>query len=398
MAVMEAERSTVKSVNYKIIDVDTHLSEPEDLWTSRAPAKFKDRVPQVKVVDGEASWVIDGKHKVGLGASSFFHKDGRTATGIEYTGWRIADVLPSCYDTKARLAHMDEVGIHAQIIYPNVIGFGGQNTGKVDPELRLVSIQIYNDFMAELQETSGQRLLPMTALPWWDIDLAVKETLRMDDAGLRGININSDPHLHTSADGSKLPDLSDDYWAPLWEVCQDRNIPINFHIGASEQSMQLVDSAPWPSLKGGMMAALVGSMLFIDNSRVMANIIFSGMLDRYPKLKFVSVESGLGWVPFILEAIDHEYREVGTNVGTLDRLPSEFFKSNFYTCFWFERRDLTHMIRTVGVDNVLFETDFPHAICLYPIDDMDKAMSGLTEEEKTKVLSGNAAKVYNIAL
>jgi predicted TIM-barrel fold metal-dependent hydrolase len=139
-------------------------------------------------------------------------------------------------------------------------------------------------------------------------------------------------------------------------------------------------------------------MLFMNNGRVMGNLILSGVPQRFPKLKFVSVESGLGWVPFILEAIDHEYREVATNVGKLDRLPSEYFKTNFYTCFWFERRDLTHMIRAVGVDNVLFETDFPHAICLYPIDDMDKAMSGLTEEEKVKVLSGNAAKVYNIDL
>ena len=73
---------------------------------------------------------------------------------------------------------MDEAGIYAQIVYPNVIGFGGQNTAQVDPELRLVSTQIYNDAMAELQEESGDRLCPMALLPWWDIDAAVKETRR----------------------------------------------------------------------------------------------------------------------------------------------------------------------------------------------------------------------------
>jgi predicted TIM-barrel fold metal-dependent hydrolase len=397
MAVLEAERGKAKSVNYKIIDVDTHLSEPEDLWTSRAPAKFKDRVPQVAIVDGEPSWVIDGKHKVGLGASSFFHKSGKVATGIEYVNWRIADVLPSCYDTKARLAHMDEAGIYAQILYPNVIGFGGQNTGKVDPELRLVSIQIYNDFMAELQEQSGQRLLPMTALPWWDIDLAVKETVRMADAGLHGININSDPHLHITADGTPLPDLSHDYWAPLWELCQDRDIPINFHIGASEQSMKLVDSAPWPSLKGGMMAALVGSMLFIDNSRVMANIIFSGMLDRFPKLKFVSVESGLGWVPFMLESLDYQYNYL-TDRPNFDLTPSEYFKRNFYACFWFEKRDLSHLIERIGVDNCMFETDFPHPVSLHPepLDYIESGLAQLSDDARQKVMSGNASRVYNI--
>jgi predicted TIM-barrel fold metal-dependent hydrolase len=88
--------------------------------------------------------------------------------------------------------------------------------------------------------------------------------------------------------------------------------------------------------------------------------------------------------------------ETGKNAQLLKKMPSEYFASNFYACFWFERRDLSATIRKVGVDNVLFETDFPHPICLYPIDNMDAAMGGLTEEEKVKVLSGNAAKLYNI--
>ena len=86
------------------------------------------------------------------------------------------------------------------------------------------------------------------------------------------------------------------------------------------------------------------------------------------------------------------------NNGKLQRKPSEYFATNFYACFWFERRNLTQQIKAVGVDNVLFETDFPHPVCLYPIDDMDKAMAGLTESEKVKVLSGNAVKVYNISI
>ena len=100
-------------------------------------------------------------------------------------------------------------------------------------------------------------------------------------------------------------------------------------------------------------------MLFINNGRVMGNIILSGLLDRFTKLKFVSVESGIGWLPFLLEAIDCEYQEVGANNAKLQRKPSEYFTSNFHACFWFERRDLSHQIKTVGVDNVLFETDYP---------------------------------------
>ncbi|MCB2076836.1 MAG: amidohydrolase family protein, partial [Novosphingobium sp.] len=107
-------------------------------------------------------------------------------------------------------------------------------------------------------------------------------------------------------------------------------------------------------------------------------------------------ESGLGWIPFLLEAIDYQMSETGANACKLEKKPSEYFKSNFYACFWFERKNLVHDIRQLGVDNCLFETDYPHPICLYPVDNMDKALDGLTEEEKVKILSGNAARVYNL--
>jgi predicted TIM-barrel fold metal-dependent hydrolase len=382
----------------KVIDVDTHLSEPHDLWISRAPAKFKDRVPQVKMVNGIESWVIDGDKLIGLGANpaSCIKTDGSKYSGLDFLKVKLTDVHPSSYSAKERVKLMDATGIQAEIVYPNILGFGGQNAARVDDELRLVSVQIFNDAMGELQAESGQRMFPMALLPWWDPKLAVKEIERVHAMGLRGLNINSDPHTFTLADGAKLPDLGQSFWDPMWEVCQALDMSVNFHIGGSEQSMDWFGDQGWPGLPNDLRMALGGAMLFMNNGRVMGNLILSGIIDRFPKLKFVSVESGLGWVPFILEALDHEYKEVGVNQGKLERLPSEYFATNFYTCFWFERRDLTHMIRVVGVDNCMFETDFPHAICLYPIDDMDKAMSGLTEEEKIKVLSGNAAKVYKI--
>ena len=399
MATLAPEAEARTTAEVKVIDVDTHLSEPYDLWTSRAPAKFKDRVPQIGSVDGQRCWVIDGKHQLSIGASSFFHKDGHHADGLEYTKWNLEDVMPASYDLDARLALMDEVGIKAQIIYPNVCGFGGQHTGKVDPELRLVSTQIYNDAMIELQEESGQRLYPMTMIPWWDVDEAVKETRRAHAAGLRGININSDPHLHMDADGNPLPDLSQDYWDPLWELCEDQNIPVNFHIGASVQSMGWVEKAAWPCLKDGMMAAMVGSMLFVDNGRVLGNLIYSGLLDRFPKLKFVSVESGLGWVPFMLESLDYQFQSLITQ-SNLELRPSEYFRRNFYACFWFEKRDLSHLVEQIGIDNCMFETDFPHPVSLHPgpLEYIDEGLRSLDDAARRKVMGGNAAKLYDITV
>jgi predicted TIM-barrel fold metal-dependent hydrolase len=382
----------------KVIDVDTHLSEPHDLWRKRAPASLRDRVPQVKVVNGVRSWVIDGDKVMGAGASpsSTVARDGSKWPGLEFLTHQLEEVHPASYSARERIEMMDATGVTAQVMYPNVLGFGGQKAVMVDDELRLASVAIFNDAMAEFQAESGQRIFPMALLPWWDVRLAVKEIERAKAMGLRGVNINSDPHTFVGSGGTRLPSLAHDHWNPMWEACEALDMPVNFHIGGSEQSMDWFGQQGWPDMHSDLRAALGGAMLFLNNGRVMGNIILSGLLDRHPRLKFVSVESGIGWAPFLLEAIDHEYREVVAKGGKLQRLPSEYFKTNFHVCFWFERRDLSHTIRSVGVDNVLFETDFPHPICLYPIDNIDAALGDLREEEKVKVLSGNAARVYNI--
>ncbi|TAL02231.1 MAG: amidohydrolase [Rhodospirillaceae bacterium] len=399
MSTKTLERPQVQS-KLKIIDADTHLTEPHDLWIKRAPAALRDRVPQVKMHNGQRSWIIDGDKLIGLGAhpSSAIRKDGSKVRILDdFMHLKFEDIHPGSFDVKARLKVMDDNGIWAHIVYPNVLGFGGQASAKVDPALRLICVQIFNDAMAELQQESGQRLFPMALLPWWDIQEAVRETERAYKLGLRGININSDPHFHTDAQGEKIPDLASPHWDPLWEICQDLALPINFHIGASEQSMDWLGQQGWPSLSRSLQAGLGGAMLFFNNGRVMSNIIYSGALDRYPGLKFVSVESGIGWVPFMLEALEYQLAEIAEDMK-FGLTPKEYFKRNFYACFWFEKSDISNMIRSVGVDNVMFETDFPHPTGLYPIDNTELRLSSLTSEERAKVMSLNAAKLYNISL
>jgi predicted TIM-barrel fold metal-dependent hydrolase len=380
----------------KIIDADTHLSEPHDLWTSRATARMKDRVPRVKIVDGVRKWVIDDDIALSTGASpiSVIHKDGSKSRSLEFFDFQIEDVHAGSYDTAARLKVMDESNIFAQIVYPNVLGFGGQNAGKVDAELRIASIEIFNDAMAELQAGSSGRIFPMALLPWWDVKQSVRETERAKAMGLRGVNINSDPHLQKG-----IPDLADRHWDPLWETCAGLDMPVNFHIGASDSALDWFGSSYWPSESWDVRFVIGSSMLFFGNARVMANILMSGILDRHPTIKFVSVESGIGWIPFLLETLEYQLAEnaAGTHFALT---PAEYFARNVYSSFWFERRNIADSVRQVGVDNVMFETDFPHPTCLYP-DPLRYAASGLAaldQDARRKVLSGNAAKLYNIPL
>ncbi|GAA2311492.1 amidohydrolase family protein [Streptomyces violaceusniger] len=398
----------------KIIDVDTHLTEPGDLWTSRAPSKYRDLVPRVVHVknselakmgvfrpknteDSETSpvWMAGEDIPLGFaGGASVINKSNRKVRGADFVHWPLTEVSPAASLVEPRLTLMDEVGIWGQILYPNAVGFGGQAMAQIqDPELRLTVLRIWNDAMAEMQEQSGGRIMGLGITPWWDIDLAVAEVQRIHDLGLHGINTNADPH------NQGHPDLSEPYYAPFWDACESLDLSVNFHIGASVSQTSYAGNSPWPSLDWDTKIAMGSTMLYIYNARVISNIIYSGLLDRHPHLKIVSVESGVGWIPFILDALD--YQAVENNVDHLSMKPSDYFRRNIYACFWFESQgNFLNDISRLGIDNCMFETDFPHPTCLYPqpLNGIAKALgeNNVPWEDRVKLLSGNAAKVYNI--
>jgi uncharacterized protein len=393
---MSAASTSHPFADLRVIDADTHLTEPHDLWTARAPRTFADRVPRVEMVDGYEAWTVDGVFLSRASASSVVRRDGERCRGSDFIRWVFDDAHPAAYDVPTRLDVMDELGIWAQVVYPNIAGFGGQRFADVSDEaLRLLCVTIYNDAMVEMQEASGGRLFPMGLLPWWDVDASVAEAVRIAGLGLRGVNTTSDPQLHG------LPDLAERAWDPLWEVCSDLALPVHFHIGASETSFSWFGSSPWPSYHGDQKLAIGSAMMYLTNARVLANIIYSGMLERFPHLAIVSVESGIGWIPFVLESLDHQIAE--TAPGTMDYLsmaPSEYFRRQMYACYWFEQADVGHTLERLGADHVLFETDFPHPTCLYPdsLSHAAKGLAGVAPDVQRKVLQDNAAALYRIPL
>jgi uncharacterized protein len=380
-----------------IIDADTHLTEPHDLWTSRAPKGWEERLPRVVDIDGEATWVFDGARLFRAGAMGVVSRDGRKVPGTEFFRWVLDDVHPGAYSIPERLEVMDSLGIWAQIVYPNAVGLGSQRFVRAsDPDARLMAVKIYNDAMAEMQEASGGRLAPMGAIPWWDVAAAVGETERIDALGLHGINTTSAPQEHG------FPDLGDRHWDPVWEAASGCSLPVNFHIGASDSAMDWFGSSPWESLGADQKLGVGSAMLYLNNAKVLANLLYSGVLERFPALNVVSVESGVGWIPFVLEALDYGVGEMAP--GAMDYLsmaPSEYFRRQVYACFWFERAGLTGAIEALGAGHVLFETDFPHPTCTYP-DGLQIAAEALAQvkdrETRVGVMGGNAARLYHLPL
>jgi predicted TIM-barrel fold metal-dependent hydrolase len=385
------------SENTFVVDADSHWCEHPDLFTRLAPEKYKDRVPRVEEVDGERKWVFDGHVMGRFSAGGVVARDGsKSPSGPALEEWTIDEIHVGAYDPKVRLEVLDELGIDAQVIFPSTIGLGGQDLAFSDDDtLRRLTIELYNDAQAEIQADSNNRLLPLPLMPAWSVEACVAEAKRVAALGARGVNMTSDP------DDLGAPDLASTEWDPLWATCVEHQLPVHFHIGASVTGMTFYGRYPWPSHQRNVRLAIGGTLLFIGNARVVTNLILSGMFDRHPDLKMVSVESGCGWIPFILETLDYEMSENAPDeLRQMKKMPSEYFKSNLYATLWFENNfnRLPDLIETVGEDNILFETDFPHPTCLYPdpIERFEKKMSVLPEQVRKKIFGENARKLYRL--
>ena len=270
----------------RVIDTDTHLTEPHDLWTAQAPAALQDSMPHVVEVEGMPTWVIGDAELGRAGGGGVIGRDGSKINAQKgLFEWTIDDIHQGAYDPLARLEMMDEMGIWAEVLYPNVIGLGGQGIADVvkDEPFRLTLLQMYNDHMSGVQERSGHRLLPMGVLPSWSVDACVAEAERLDGLGFRGVNMTSDPQ------DLGAPDLASRDWDPLWATCAALELPVHFHIGASLTTMNFYGNYPWPSQQEDVALGIGGTLLFVGNARVVVNVICSGLLDRHP-----GAEDGVG--------------------------------------------------------------------------------------------------------
>ena len=376
--------------NRWFIDADTHITEPPGVWVDRVPERFRDRVPHVvRDADGIDQWVLDGAP---------FYKVGLTATA----GWpepfpggpkNYDECHPAAYDADARIEYMDGEGIWAQVLYPNVAAFGGQRFLTFpDDELKIVCVQAYNDFLRDWASADHRRLITIMSTPFWDIDAAVAEMARCADAGHRGILFTGEPHRFG------LPFLADRHWDPLWAAAQDLDLPVHFHIGSGDMASSFTPERI-AATGSASTYAYTSVEMFLKNGLQVADLLTSGILPRFPKLQFVSVESGVGWIPFVLEAVDHSYLEGRIDrTSEWDRMPSEYFATNVYACYWFETVATTEMLDILPVDRILFETDFPHPTCLYGNvhERMEESLAGVSQGAREKILWDNGADLYKI--
>ncbi len=378
------------------IDADTHITEPGDVWTSRLPQKFQDAAPRmVRRDDGFDMWQFGGAdRRIPVGATAV-------------AGWpepfpsipkNIDECPAAAYDAKARLAYMDEIGAWAMALYPNIGGFGSETfLGLNDPELMLACVRAYNDWLIEWIAPDPRRFIPVMATPFWDVAATVAEIERCRQMGHKAILFTSAPQ------DFGMPFIGDPHWNPVWDAAQDVGLPISLHIGSGDFQDQLMNPERFAAHGIGPTTVSGSMSILLTNGIQLMDVAMSGILPRNPRLRIVSVESGIGWLPFVKEALDHgfDYANVATERPEFTKHPSEYLREQVWACTFFEEFATKHCLDEIGADRVLFETDYPHPVCLYGKqvrEKIDAALGHLPPETRNRILFSNAAELYDVGM
>ncbi|ANQ71265.1 amidohydrolase family protein [Rhodococcus sp. 008] len=385
---------------YRVIDTDTHLIEPADLWTERLPKSWGSDVLHVKWDDKTQSdlWFFGDEPLKGAWTWANWnwkHFNSELHDGSGPT--RLEEAHPATYNVDERVKFMDSQGFEMQVLYPNLAGFDWKPfVNHPNPEVAMAHLRAYNDFQLEWVAKYPGRFIPMMVIPYWDVQASVAEIERLADSGFGGIVTTGAPHEHGHAP------LGSRKWDPLWKACQDAELSVSFHT-ASGDFRSMLEHNEDDGLTGGVRVAADGPHIYLANAVIVSDLLVSGVLARFPKLQFVSVESGIGWAPFVLDALDKRFQKNGvfrSHPEFGDMLPSDFFKRQVSLNFWFEELDDYH-IEMLGLKALMFETDFPHPTSFHrpTLDEnIELILAKQPEDVRRAVLWDNAAKLYGKAM
>ncbi|WP_432842241.1 amidohydrolase family protein [Dactylosporangium sp. CA-092794] len=392
----------------KIISVDDHVIEPPGLFERWLPRKYHERAPRVeRRMISRASRLYDGLVEDPDGDPGDVWFFGRSAyvlrrpililkdreTSAETRGNEPVtydEMHPGCYDPKARLEVMTDQHVEASLAFPTFPRFCGQALSEQttdDREFGLACVTAYNDFMVEEWcGDSGGRLIPLPVVPLWDSALAAAEIRRNAARGVRAVAF-SEVVGHLG-----FPSIHDGNWDPFFAACEETGTVICMHIGSSSKMMPMPPGA----------ADIVAPVMQFSNSFVsMADFIFSGVLDRFPGLKLAYSEGQAGWMPYAMERMDHAYQHHtwSHEDNVIAELPSTYVRRNMYGCIFSDRHALEQADK-IGVGNLMFEVDFPHADGPFPntYEHITQQFDGIDPDIAYKVLRGNAIELYGLDL
>lgn len=401
-------------VKFGVFCADSHGQLHRNAFVARMSArKFGDAIPQVRETWDPAHkadpgdepverWFINGKVGETRGVSNCPAAMGDPLRRRQPQRWE--EVPKGVYDPLARLAMRAADGVDGEVLFPNP-PVQGATFFHGDAEFEAACVRAYNDAMAEDWRDVCDHFVPIALLPYLGgMEGTVAELERVARLGYRGVLMVAEPgealrrggNWGTSASNSaySLPPFADPYWEPLWAACQDVGMPVHWHANAG-----LGYGAPaWGGWTRQQLWATRAPPGFTALAQFLPTLAFSGILRRYPRLKWVCAETAIGWLDYVLDACDHEWerRRLWTD-GIPDR-PSEAIRRQIYMSSWFERDGVRHT--RIAPDNVMWQSDFPHSPSTFPDSRrfISSMLEGIDSVTRSKILLLNAAALYRLDL
>ena len=370
--------------HFTIISADDHIVEPPNTFEGRVPAKYVDQAPQVvEKDDGSETWLYAGNEFKNVGFNAVV---GRPIADYNFEPTRFDQMRRGAWDVDARVADMDLDGIYASVNFPSFLpGFCGHRLQLTvdDPDLALAVTRAWNQWNIEAWSGAHpDRLIPCQIPFLLDAQIAADEIRSNAEKGFKAVSFSEAPH-HLG-----LPSIHSGYWDPVVAACAETGTVINLHIGSSGSSPSTAPDAPPDT---------VGVLFFGYAMFAAVDWLFSLLPVRFPDLKLCLSEGGIGWVAGLLDRLDHmlPYHSMYGTWEGIDLTPAEVLQRNFWFCA-VEDPSTFPTARRIGSENILVETDYPHADSTWPTTQAKLAttLEGFSAEDVERFTWKNAAELF----
>ena len=384
---------------YFMVSSDSHANEPLDFLTSRiTDPQYKDRLPHVRVDEQGVQWLhTDGWAPQRVSVPS--DRKDLLPTREDFESFEVLapytdkmedeDVLRSSSgrNLAQRLEHNHADGVDAEIVFPQK---GNLCFASPDPVFAGMMTRAWNRWALETFKSEFHRVMPMALIVAGDLENAIKEVQWAAANGFHGLMLSNRPIFHRIDQPRNRLEYNNKMFEPLWAAIQETGLPIVFHVGNGED----------PRAVGGNGGAIINFHATMGTAiDPLVTLIASGVFERYPNLKAGVIEAGDGWLPWVLNSMDHSYRAHHMWVRpVIPELPSTYFKRHCFAST-LEHPGMLPFLMELGLeDNLLWSSDYPHHEGSYPYSKLsiEREMKKLTDTQRAKVLGLNAARIFNI--
>jgi predicted TIM-barrel fold metal-dependent hydrolase len=368
-----------------LISLDDHIIEPPNMYDQHLTAEQKQFAPKFQTdKNGNDFWIFDGERLGNIGLNAVV---GRPKSEYGMEPLSLSQMREGCYKVDKRIDDMNVNGVLASMPFPQIVQHDGYVFHKYkDKKQALTLLRAYNDWhVDEWCGAAPGRFIPCPLVPTWDMDETVKEVKRLSRKGVHAVTFHDNPA------NRGLPSPHNEYWDPFWKVCAEHDVVVSMHHGTG-------NAAPNPSPEAPIDAWIACMSMSI--SLALADLLHLQALQKYKNLKLALIESGVGWIPYVLERTNFILKQHGSWTGANfgGRSAGEVFQDHFLCTVVHHDGGLSKdAIELLGAHTICYEMDYPHSDCQWPRgpEEAWTFMGALPEAQLDMITHGNAMKAFH---